>query len=43
MLLIMDNKSWLVEVEVAACVLVGAVVALTLMVGHSLWMGLARK
>jgi hypothetical protein len=42
-LLVMDNKTWLVEVEVVACILAGAIVALTLMVGHSLWMCLARK
>jgi hypothetical protein len=39
----MDSKIWLVEVEVAACILAGAIVALTLMVGNSLWMSLARK
>jgi hypothetical protein len=41
--MVMNNKTWLVEVEVAACILVGAVVALTLMMGHTLWMNLARK
>ena len=43
MLMVMDNKTWLVEVEVAACILVGAIVAFTLMMGNSLWMRLARK
>jgi hypothetical protein len=43
MLMVMDNKTWLVEVEVAACILAVAIVALTLMVGHTLWMSLARK
>jgi hypothetical protein len=43
MFLVMDNKTWLVEVEVAACILVGVIVALTLMMGHTLWMNLARK
>jgi hypothetical protein len=39
----MDSKTWLVEVEVTACILAGAIVALTLMVGHGLWMRLAHK
>jgi hypothetical protein len=44
MLLGMDNKTWLVEVEVAACLLAGAIVAFTLMmVGHTLWISMARK
>jgi hypothetical protein len=43
MLMVMDNKSWLVEVEVAACILAVAIAALTLMVGHTLWMSVARK
>jgi len=33
----MDKKTWLVEAEFAACLLAAAIVALTLMVGHSLW------
>jgi hypothetical protein len=43
MLLVMDIKTWLVESEVAACILVGTITALTLMVGHTLWLCLARK
>ena len=43
MLKVMDNKTWLVEVEIAAFVFAGAITALALMVGHSLWMRLARK
>jgi hypothetical protein len=43
MLLVMDIKTWFVEVGVAACISLGAIVALTLMVGHSLLMSLARK
>ncbi len=36
----MDKKTWLIEVEVAVCLLAGAFIALTLMVGHSLWKSL---
>lgn len=43
MLLGVDNKTWFIEMEVATCVLVGAVVAFNLMLGHALWMSLARK
>ena len=43
MLLVMDNKTWLVEVEVVACILAGAIVAFSLMLGNTLWMSLARK
>jgi hypothetical protein len=43
MLPVMDIKTWLVEMEVAACLLVGAITALILMVGHTLWLCLARK
>jgi hypothetical protein len=43
MLRVMDNKTWLLEVEVAACILAGAIVAFSLMLGNTLWMGLARK
>jgi len=42
MILVMDIKNWLVEVEVAACLSAGAIVALTLMLGHTLWMSLSR-
>jgi hypothetical protein len=39
----MENKIRLIEVEVAACLMAVAMVAFTLMLGHTLWMGLARK
>jgi len=39
----MDNRTWLVEAEVAACVLAGAIIAFTLMVGHTLWKTMAGK
>ena len=39
----MKNRTRLIEVEVAACLVAVAIVAFTLMVGHSLWMSLARK
>jgi predicted Co/Zn/Cd cation transporter (cation efflux family) len=42
MLLAMDNKSWLVEAEFAACLFAMAVVAFTLMVGHTMWRAMAR-
>jgi len=38
MLMVMDYKTWLFEVAIAAFIFAGAVTALTLMVGHSLWM-----
>lgn len=40
---IMDFKIWIVEVQVAACISVGAIIAFTLMVGHTLMMSRARK
>jgi hypothetical protein len=39
----MKNKTWFVEVEVTACMMAVAIVAFTLMVGHTLWIALARK
>ena len=39
----MDNKTWFVEVAVVACVLAGAMVAFTLMTGHTLYLRLCRK
>jgi uncharacterized membrane protein len=39
----MNNKTWLIEVEVAACTMAGAIVAFTLMLGHTLWKSLAGK
>jgi hypothetical protein len=43
MLLVMDIKTWIVEVEVAACISLGAIIVFTLMVGHTVLMSLARK
>jgi hypothetical protein len=43
MLIAMDNKTWLFEVALAAFIFAGAFTALTLMVGHGLWMRLATK
>ena len=43
MLPVMDIETWIVEVEVAACISVGAIIAFTLMVGHIVFMSLARK
>jgi hypothetical protein len=39
----MDNKTWLVEMEVAACYVAVAIVALTLMLGNTLWKSVAGK
>jgi hypothetical protein len=39
----MHYKTWLIEVEVAGCILAGAIVAFGLMVGHSLWKNLVHK
>jgi hypothetical protein len=36
------NKSWLIEAEFAACLLAAAIVAFTLMVGHTVWKSMAR-
>jgi hypothetical protein len=33
----MEHKTWLIEVAVVACILAGAIIAFTLMVGHTLW------
>jgi hypothetical protein len=43
MMIAMYNKTWLFEVVIAPFIFAGAITALTLMVGHSLWMCLARK
>jgi hypothetical protein len=37
------NKTWLIEVEAGACLMAVAIVAFSLMLGHTLWMSLARK
>jgi len=39
----MNHKTWLFDAEVAAWVLTGAILAFTLMVGHTLWKNLAGK
>jgi hypothetical protein len=39
----MNNRKWLIEVEFAACLVAVAIIAFTLMMGHTLWMNLARK
>ena len=39
----MDNKTWLIEMAVAACLTAMALVAFTLMVGHNLWKNIAGK
>jgi Tfp pilus assembly protein PilV len=33
----MENRTWLIEVLVAACLLAVAIIAFTLMVGHNMW------
>jgi predicted Co/Zn/Cd cation transporter (cation efflux family) len=43
MLLHMDNKKWLIEAEFAACLVAAAIVAFTLMVGHTMWRSMARN
>ena len=43
MLLVMDNKTWLVEMEVAACFVAVAIVAFALMLGNTLWKSVAGK
>ena len=39
----MDNKTWLIELEVAACLMAMILVAFTLMVGNNLWKTIAGK
>jgi hypothetical protein len=39
----MDRKTWLVEMEVGACFLAVAFVALALMLGDTLWKSVAGK
>ena len=43
MLLAMDNKTWFVEMEVAACLVAIAFLAFTLMLGNILWKSVAGK
>jgi hypothetical protein len=43
MILVLNNKIWLIEIEVAACFVVIAFVALTLMLGHILWESVADR
>jgi hypothetical protein len=39
----MENKMRLIDLQMAVCLLAAAIVAFTLMMGHALWLGLARK
>jgi len=39
----MENKTWLIEVAVVACLMAAAMVTLTFMVGHACCMSLASK
>ena len=39
----MDNKDWLIEAEVAFCLAVMSLIALTLMTGHNVWKHLVSK
>jgi hypothetical protein len=39
----MKDKTWLMEAAAAACLLAVTIIALALMLGHALWMSLARK
>jgi hypothetical protein len=39
----MYNKTWLLEMEVAACFVAEAIVAIALMLGNNLWKCLADK
>jgi hypothetical protein len=39
----MKNNTSLIELEVAACLMVVAIVAATLMLGHTVWTSVARK
>ena len=43
MLMVMDCKTWLFKVAIAAFIYTGAITALTLMVGHSLWTRLTQN
>jgi hypothetical protein len=39
----MDNKKWLVEVVMAACLIAAAIVAFFLMGGRALWTSMVHK
>jgi len=39
----MNQKTWLFDAEVAAWVLTGAILAFTLMLGHTLWKSVTGK
>jgi len=43
MLKAMENKTWLIEVVVVACLMTAVMATVTFMVGHALCMSLARK
>jgi hypothetical protein len=38
----MEIKTWLIELQVAACLMAAAIIAFTLMMGHTLWMSLVK-
>ena len=42
-LMYMDNKTRLIEAEFAAYLVAAAIVAFTLMVGHTMWSSMARN
>ncbi len=39
----MDKKTWLLEMEVAACFVAAALVAFALMLGNTLWKNVTGK
>jgi hypothetical protein len=39
----MNDRTWLIEMELAACIWAAAIVAFALMIGYCLWKGLAGK
>jgi hypothetical protein len=43
MLMVMDNKTWLVEVALVACIMAWVALAITLLLGHALWVNLTRN
>ena len=43
MLLVVEHKTWLIEVAVVACLMTAAMVTFTFRVGHACCMSLARK
>lgn len=39
----MDNQDWLIELEVAVCLAIMSLIALTLMTGNNLWKHMVAK